>query len=341
MVVLAASGTEGIEAFRTNPPDCVLLDVRMPDLDGFHVCSRIRSLPGGSTTPILFFTALRDLDTFDQALKAGGDDFLTKPVRPTELLVRVQAALKLRRMSTELREHYDLVRRQRDDLMRLSLQKERLTSFLVHDLKSPVNSISLGAQLVLVDPNLSTVAREAAQHIRNDARSLLRLILNLLDISKGEEGALSVEPVEVELDRLVAESFEALQINARAADVALQSALELRTLRADLGLIRRVLENLFENAIRHSPAQSTVRFFAAPGPGHALLTVTDSGPGIPPEMRGKIFERYAQVDAQAHARRLGRGLGLAFCKLAIEAHGGAIWVEDASPGARFCVKLPQ
>jgi len=122
-VLLASGGEEGLRLVESERPDCVLLDVRMPGTDGFAVCSRIRELPDARDTPVVFLTALRDVDTFDQALRAGGDDFLTKPVRPTELVLRVAAALKLRRMNAELREHYDLVRRQRDDQMRLQLQK--------------------------------------------------------------------------------------------------------------------------------------------------------------------------------------------------------------------------
>ncbi|HTM46275.1 MAG TPA: response regulator, partial [Polyangiaceae bacterium] len=87
-VVLATNGDEGIAAFQAEGPDCVLLDVRMPGKDGFVVCEEIRSLPDGAGVPIVFLTAQRDIDTFDRALLAGGDDFLTKPVRPTELVLR-------------------------------------------------------------------------------------------------------------------------------------------------------------------------------------------------------------------------------------------------------------
>ena len=190
-VVLAATGEEGIRAFEEEHPDCVLLDVKMPGTDGLAVCARIRSLPGGLDVPIVFLTAMRDVETFDRALHAGGDDFLTKPVRPTELVIRVQAALKVRRMSAELREHYGLVRSQRDDLMRVQLQKERLTAFVVHDLKNPLSAMDLHAQLLLLDPALSQDSRSSVQSIREGARSLLRLILNLLDISKSEEGQLA------------------------------------------------------------------------------------------------------------------------------------------------------
>src|SRR5688572_19154485 len=94
-VVEAIDGAAAFEQFRANPPDCILMDARMPVLDGFEASARIRTLPGGNDTPIIFVTALRDLETFDAAQRAGAADFLTKPVRPSELVTRVNAALKL------------------------------------------------------------------------------------------------------------------------------------------------------------------------------------------------------------------------------------------------------
>jgi two-component system sensor histidine kinase/response regulator len=341
IVVLASSGEEGIATFEAERPDCVLLDVRMPGMDGFAVCSRIRALSEGADTPIVFLTALRDVDTFDRALRAGGDDFLTKPVRPTELAVRVQAALKLRRMNTELREHYELVRRQRDDLMRLQLQKERLTEFVIHDLKNPVNSMDLHAQLLLRRPELATPARKSVQRIRDEARSLLRLVLNLLDISKSEEGQLAPRHAEVDLDALVTEILEAHEVKAQDAEVVLGRVVEVRSIAADIDLLRRVLENLLDNAIRHAPEQSEVRITATRQAGAVEIRVADAGSGVPPEMREKIFERFVQVESgERVVTRTGRGLGLTFSKLAIEAHGGTLWVEDAKPGSVFCVRLP-
>jgi CheY-like chemotaxis protein len=109
-VVLARGGEEALRELEARRPDCVLLDVRMPGMNGFEVCERLRKLPGGADTPVVFLTAQRDIDTFDAALRAGGDDFLTKPVRPTELVLRVQAALKLRRLNAENREYFELAR---------------------------------------------------------------------------------------------------------------------------------------------------------------------------------------------------------------------------------------
>jgi signal transduction histidine kinase len=340
-VILAESGEQALRSFEAEAPDCVLLDVRMPNMDGFEVCRRIRALPGGDHTPIVFLTALRDVDTFDDALRAGGDDFLTKPVRPTELIVRVQAALRLKRMSAELREHYDLVRRQRDDLMRVQLQKERLTEFIVHDLKNPVGTMDLYAQLLLQDATLSDRARANAQAIRAEARSLLRMLLNLLDLSKSEEGGLVPNRRDVDLPALVEEVTSALAVKASSVEVTFVSAVDVPKVTGDSDLLRRVLENLLENALRYAPKRSEIRISARVVADGVEIAVADAGPGIPPDMRDKIFDRYVQLQSGDRVvSRTGRGLGLTFCKVAVEAHGGRIWIEDAQPGAIFRMRLP-
>jgi two-component system sensor histidine kinase/response regulator len=340
-VIVAAGGEEGIRAFEQERPDCILLDVRMPGTDGFAVCARVRSLPGGADVPVVFLTAQRDLDTFEQALRAGGDDFVTKPVRPAELVLRVQAALKLRRTSVELREYYELVRHQRDDLMRLTLQKERLTSFVVHDLKNPVNSMDLIAQLLLRNPTLPADARESVQQIRSELRALLRLVLNLLDISKSEEGRLAPSFSRIPLRAFLSEIGEGFAARARAAAVELRCDIVLDALEADPDLLRRVVENLLDNALRHAPSGSAISLSVSEESGWAVLRIADQGKGVPPELREKIFERFVQVEQPERSMtRTGRGLGLTFCKLAVEAHGGSIAVEDGNPGAVFRIRLP-
>ncbi|WP_437963866.1 response regulator [Sorangium sp. So ce260] len=340
-VVLAVAGEEGIQQFELHKPDCVLLDVRMPGMDGFAVCARIRSLPGGESTPIVFLTALRDVETFDSALRAGGDDFLTKPIRPSELLVRVQAALRLRRLGAELREHVELVRQQRDALMRLQLQKEQLTAFVVHDLKNPVSSMDLHAQFLLRDRALPEQTRDSARHIRAQAQALLRLIYNLLDISKSEEGRLAPARARVDLRALVLEAFTALELRASARSLSLREAVEAPAVQADPDLLRRTIENLLENAILHAPAGTAVTVSAVKDGAEVEIRVADAGPGIPVEMRARVFDRFVQLgDGDQAVLRTGRGLGLAFCKMAVEAHGGTIRIEDNAPGAVFCVRLP-
>jgi two-component system, sensor histidine kinase and response regulator len=338
-VRVAASGQECLSELAREPADCVLLDVRMPGLDGFAVCERIRALPGGAEIPVIFLTAMRDVETFDRAALAGGDDFLTKPVRPTELLLRVQATLRLRQLGGERRELFEQVRRQRDAMTRLQLQKEQMTTFLVNDLKGPVGSIALHAQSILYTPEVSEEVRDGARRIQSDARQLLRLILNLLDISKGEEGQLLANRAEIELAQLIRDVVAGMTIQAETVGVRLRTSGEAPTIAVDPGLIRRAVASLVDNAIRYAPVGSEVEIRVEPGPSGVVIRIIDAGPGVAPERRAEIFDRFAQLSTDEAG--IGRtGLGLAFCKLAVEAHGGRIWVEDASPGAVFCVELP-
>jgi signal transduction histidine kinase len=340
-VVLASSGEEALTLFAQDPPDCVLLDVRMPGLDGFAVCERIRTRPEGAETPVVFLTALRDVDTFDHALRSGGDDFLTKPVRPTELVIRVQSALKLRQLRSEVREHYDLLKHQRDDLLRLQLQKERLMAFVVHDLKNPVNAMDLHAQLLARDKTLTAEARESAAQIRIAAKRLGRMILNLLDLSKGDEGKLTPKRVSIEVASLFRKVAAEIEVAARERDVRLDVETAVERVDADEDLLQRTLVNLLENAVRHAPKGTVVRLDCRRADAATEIRVADAGQGIPSSMRAQIFDPFVQLeDGALPASRSGRGLGLAFCRLAVEAHDGRIWIEDADPGAVFAVSIP-
>ena len=341
-VILANDGRQAIEVFQREAPDCVILDVRMPDIDGFVACEKIRALSGGKEVPTIFLTALRDVDTFDHALQVGGDDFLTKPVRPAELVARVETALKLRRMRAELREHYDLLKQQRDALLRVQLQKERLMAFVVHDLKNPVGAMDLHAQLLLRDRTLAESSRESATQIRSEARQLSRLILNLLDLAKGDEGKLFAKRTEVVLGSLVNELMAELAVTAAARGIHLEAKLAVERVSADPDLLRRLLMNLLDNAMRHAPPGSTVSVAARSTGEGVELSIQDQGPGVPSELRDRIFDPFVQAErSQQDLTRTGRGLGLAFCRLVAEAHGGRIWIEDGSPGAIFKFVLPE
>jgi two-component system sensor histidine kinase/response regulator len=338
-VVLASGGEEALAATERELPDCVVLDVRMPGLDGFAVCERIRALPKVAETPVVFLTALRDVETFDRALRVGGDDFLTKPVRPTELVIRVQSALKLRRLSTELREHYDMLKHQRDAMVRLQLQKERLMTFVVHDLKNPLNVMDLYAQLLVRDPTLGDDVRASAGKIRNAARELHRMILNLLDLSKADEGKLTAKRTDLDL-RLLVEAVKS-DIAGAAREVTFDVELETDRIVADEDLLGRTIANLVENAVRHAPRGTVVRVVGTRDHGATELRVADAGAGIPVAMRDRIFDPFVQLTPEGPpSSRGGRGLGLTFCRLAVEAHGGRIWIEDAKPGAIFALRIP-
>lgn len=341
-VVEATDGVEAVAAFSAQQPDCILLDVRMPRLDGFGACEQIRALPGGPQTPVIFLTALRDLDTFDRALRSGGAEFLTKPVRVAELLVRVQTQIRLRGLGHELRDTFDVLRRQRDELARVHLQKERLAAFIIHDLKNPIHAIDLNAQLLARDKGLSERGQATTARIRREVQHMLRLVLNLLDVGKAEEGLLRATRGEVDLGALVREVFEGAEAAAREAEVTLRAELDpaCAHVQVDRDLLSRVLDNLVENALRHAPSGGAVTIAGRREGEQLTLKIADNGPGIPPELRERLFDRYVQADPTAPHSRTGRGLGLAFCRAAAEAHGGTIWIEDAAPGAAFLLRFP-
>ncbi|HUJ58333.1 MAG TPA: response regulator [Kofleriaceae bacterium] len=335
--VLASSGDEGIAAFARERPDCILLDIRMPGIDGITACERIRAAPGGSDVAIIFVTAQRDVETFDRALRAGGDDFITKPFRPAELMVRIDTALRLRRIAAERGALASELKHQRDVLQRLQLEKEQLSAFLVHDLKNPVNTIELQVQRVLRNPGDPERARDAAQKIHDETTALMRMITNLLDIGRADEGQLAPVRRSVDARALVGGVIDELRTRAVSSGIELVSEVATPTLEVDPDVFHRVIANLVDNAIRYAPEGSAIKIAVTRSERSVELRVKDAGPGVPPELRQRVFERF--VSSSGESERRSHGLGLAFCKVAVEAHGGEIWIEDGHPGAVFCIRM--
>ncbi|HWA71338.1 MAG TPA: hybrid sensor histidine kinase/response regulator [Polyangiaceae bacterium] len=343
-VLQAESGARAIEMVQEKAPDLVLLDVLMPGMDGFETCRQIKALPRGGDMPVVFLTALLDLGSHRKALDSGADDFLTKPVNRTELLIRVRSLLWIRRLRDELAEGYHLIRSQRDALVHAQRQKEELSTLIVHDLKGPLTAIYALLGLALRDPALAPETRDSLGEAANASLALHRMILNLLDISRSEDGRLVPRCEEVELAGVVTQVATLFSRSAEAAGQKIVT--ELRSpgrVFADRDLILRLVENLVENALKYSPANSAIKIeVLAPEDGAVRLSVRDQGRGIPDVHRESIFEKYFQIEPNSvPPLRASRGLGLAFCRLAAEAHGGRIWVEANEPaGSLFFVQLP-
>ena len=337
-VVLASNGEQAIEAVEREMPGCILMDIRMPGIDGIAACERIRSIEGGDRIAIIFLTAQRDVAGYDRAVAAGGDDFMTKPFRVDELVSRVRTAMRLREVTTEHRELAEELRHQRERLQRIELQKEQLIAFLVHDLKNPVNAIALNAKSVRRNADNAERSRISAARIEGEVSALVRMITNLLDISKGDEGRFAPAIERIDAEVLVKSVVEELQLMADAAGVRIAVHVTTPTLHADPDLLWRLIANLVDNAIRHAPEGSEVRIEVAAAGTGVELSIADSGPGVPLALRDTAFDRFES--GGDHAGRTNRGLGLAFCKLVVEAHHGRIWIEDGSPGAIFRVHLP-
>jgi signal transduction histidine kinase len=229
-------------------------------------------------------------------------------------------------------------------LLQVEQQKDELSALVVHDLKSPAAGIMMAAQMRLRSGGLSDMDRQLWGLVYTSAEVINRMVLNLLDIASSDDGAFTPRRGAVDVPALVA---EVQRIMTPVADsLGHRIVVELRamvpTLHADPDLLRRVLQNLVDNALRHSPRGTVVQIEAVPGPSQLALRVRDHGPGVPAELRERIFDRYVRISpGTGPGGGPGKGLGLAFCRIAVEAHGGRVWVEDNQPrGSVFVVELP-
>jgi two-component system, sensor histidine kinase and response regulator len=345
----AESGAQGLTLLEARRPDLVLLDVLMPGMDGFETCRRIRALPETGSTPVLFLTALGDLETHKAALDSGADDFLTKPLNRTELLIRVRSLLRIKQMSDELRRNYEVIRSQRNALLAAQRQKEELTTLIVHDLKNPLSSILSNVQYVLSRGTTLGDERDALEDVMRASQSMVRLVMNLLDVGRSEDGALVPQVTDFDLPVLIGEVCSEMgrRIEDKDQRLSLAVAAGVGTLRGDRDLVRRLFENLIDNAYKYGPRRATISIDLTPatmddGEPAVEIRVRDEGEGIPTAYRQLIFEKYGRFERSGtQEARTSHGLGLVFCRRAVGVHGGAIWIDDGpAHGGCFCVRLP-
>jgi len=342
-VLLAEDGPQALRACEREDVALALLDVVMPGMDGFETSRRIRSLESQADTPIIFLTPLSDKAAQDKARALEAADFIGKPVNKAELLMRVKSLLWMRRLNEDLLQGHELIRSQHDAVIRAQERKEELINLVVHDLKNPIASILANAHFLVREQNLSEDAREASRDIHEAADSMQRMVLNLLDISRSEEGALVPRLSDVDVPSLLNEVFGVMsrRANERQQRISVERSPEVKRSVVDRDLLLRLLENLLDNALKYSPPGGTIKLEAKVVEGFLEFCVRDEGPGIPGAYRERIFEKYVQLEDHAVSLpRTSRGLGLVFCRLAAEAHGGKIWVEDNQPrGTAFKVRL--
>jgi signal transduction histidine kinase len=349
-VVQAEGGAEALALIPALRPDLVLLDVLMPGMDGYETCRAIRALPEHNDLPVLFLTALGDLETHKAALESGADDFLTKPINRTELLIRVRSLLRIKQLSDELRANVQVIRSQRDALLASQRQKDELTALIVHDLKNPLSSILSNVQYVQARTTLPDDERESLEDIERASQAMVRLVMNLLDVGRSDDGALVPHVTEFHLPALLAEVCSEMgrRIEDKSQRLAVAVGDGVQSMRGDRDLVRRIVENLIDNAYKYGPRQATISLDVVAatmddGAEPAVeIRVRDEGAGIPPAYRQIVFEKYGRASgAGGREARSSHGLGLVFCRRAVNLHGGAIWIDDqAARGSCFCVRLP-
>lgn len=329
----------------SEPIELVVLDFILGGRSCVPLCEAIRG-EKGPELPILVLSATNDSASHRAATEAGADDFLAKPVHRGELILRIHSLLQFRRMRRELAASNELLRQQRDAILRVQQQKDELIEIIVHDLKNPLAAIAANAGFLTMARELNDDVRDCSQSIASAADNMLRMVHNLLDVSRAEDASLSLRLQAVDVSALVQKTCALMARRSEDKRVSLHAEIEREGLMldADADLLRRVIENLIDNASRYSSANGKVTVRVFEDGGELALQITDQGPGVPVDQRERIFEKYAQLDRKADRaqQRFGRGIGLAFVKLAVQAHKGRIWVEDNQPvGARFELRFPR
>ena len=337
-VLMAGSGEEALEIARESMPAVLLLDVMMPGMSGLEVCRAIKEDPATRLTQIMMVTALGGEDDRVEGLDTGADDYIAKPVPKAEFLAKVRALVRARTLLEELSQaRLELEKRN----LELELKKT-LAQTVVHDLKSP---------LTTVVGNLDLLSRKDGLHrdkslrrAREGADRVSRMVMDLLDVECLEDGVLEPALEDRDLKEMLTRAIGSYQARFEQLGVSLKCALgdDPCRVEADQGLLRRVLDNLISNALSQSATGMEVCVSVARCAEGIKLSVADQGPGVAVEQRHQIFEKYSRLDQSGTAVRKNRGLGLTFCQLAVEAHGGTIWVDDGpSGGAMFQVLLPE
>jgi NtrC-family two-component system sensor histidine kinase KinB len=238
-----------------------------------------------------------------------------------------------------------LVLRDITEQKQLEAYRDEITHMAVHDLRGPLWAVISGINLVQEDLALlpqSDMTRKTLDVAAQSANGLLKLVDSLLDISKLESRQMPLQRAPVSVEELISAAVGSLSGSLEEANIDLQVDLDpdLTPLNIDPVIIRRVLVNLLDNALRHTPAAGKILVSARRSGSEVVIRVADSGPGIPADERDRIFERFRQVKANIPLRGpKGSGLGLTFCKLAVEAHEGRIWVDPEGPLSGACIAL--
>jgi len=327
-VLEAADGTVGLGLAQREHPDCILLDLSMPGLDGFAVLERLKADARCRDIPVIILTAMDDtVEAMDRGLRAGAIDYITKPISPPRVAVRVRAVVERRRLQVELQE----------------LQAS-FTSMLVHDLRTPLTIFKAYADLMGAssDP-LTAKQRRYLKSMRDSSERMLRLVGEILDVSKLEAGRLTLELKPIDLGALMAEIAERLQPVAeqKAIKLSVNIAAGLPTVQADAGRLDQVLMNLLSNALKFTPEQGAIALDVTALEHEIEVAVVDTGPGIPPDEMPLLFEKFSQTSTGKNSAVQGTGLGLLICRHLIQAHGGRIWAEsEVGRGSRFIFRVP-
>ena len=331
------NGADAIATLAEINPDIILLDVMMPYMDGIEVCHQIKNAKKWQHIPVIIISALSDKEDLARCLDAGADDFISKPINSLELRARLRSMLR--------------IKSQHDHIQETILLREEMMQTIVHDLRNPLIGIMLGYESLKAVDMVSDRAKKRIDQIGKTIEQMRLLIDDILTIGRIEAKKLTLDLTKIDITEIaksIINDFEPLTSSKKIQLVG-RFATEPAYTSADMQLIRRVLTNLIDNAIKFSPQESSIILSVECSPANSdhlasdhqdlvKIQVTDCGAGVSPAQKQVIFEKYEVGNIVLGVSQIG--LGLSFCKMAIEAHQGAISVTDNQPkGAIFTIFL--
>ncbi len=352
-VVTVDSGHEALRRMLQREFAVMLLDVHMPGMSGFEIAEAIRQRPRSNLTPIIFVSASHqgELDRL-RGYETGAFDYVMVPVDPLILRAKVAAFLKMYRMHVEIRtqaEHLARLNAQLSErnaaLKELQQSKDLLTGMVIHDLRNPLTACLGNLDLAIAQvQRAGQVPSKYLNAASESTLALLEMVNSIVDIMRMEDRQMPTRRELVDIDGLIAGRLEQYRGAATTNGITLSrdDAGAVGRSTTDSALLGRVIDNLVINAIKHTRkgGMVSVRAFRMPDDG-LILAIADTGEGIPPEAIDRLFQKYGRVEGQELGRRYDSGLGLVFCRMAVELLGGSISVaSEVGKGTTFTMVFP-
>ena len=336
-VCTASNGKDCIEISRKEHPDLILLDVMMPDLNGFDTAVILKKGEDTKDIPIIFLTALNTPQDLVHGFQVGASDFLTKPFNKEELVMRVTQQISLVAAKR-------IIEQQNQELRATLNNRDKMYSVIAHDLRSPMASIRMVLNLVVASASPETVGEEIynlLDQANRESEEVHDLLDNLLKWTKSQTGRLNVVKQELELNDIIPGVVEIFDTIAATKHIKLELKSESDSLKveADNDMLKTVVRNFLSNAIKFSPADSTIEIAMTKENEFAKVSVRDHGVGIASDRLGSIFHKGETTYGTGGEE--GSGLGLQLCQDFARKNGGDCTVESVEgQGSTFSVLIP-
>jgi signal transduction histidine kinase len=316
------NGPLALQAAVKENPDLILLDIMMPDMDGYEVCRLLKENKNLCSIPIIYISALNDTNDIVKALTSGGADYITKPFKAEEVKARVATQLKIHNQSKELIE--------------LNATKDKFFSILAHDLRGPLGNFMVLTEMMADESQFLTPdeTKGFMQDLKNTSRNIYNLLENLLEWSRMQRGQTAFKPKKLALAEVVTDCVKLVDDSARKKiiDIIVDIPIDKEVF-ADINMLQCVLRNLISNAIKFTRRGGSINLSAKPvDNGLIEIAVKDTGIGIKPEMVENLFRYNTNSSRKGTEDEPSTGLGLLLCKEFVEKHGGKIRVESDPDG---------